>query len=170
MAKIKKRQLDSKALVIVVVVSILVLLIFYDGVTGKAWFRGGKGQKIYQCNDQVDNDGDGKCDFLWKNAYCTDGSVPGDPGCISKDDNDESSDCVPVCNANSDCGTNGYIGEPYCGADGNVYKDYATYACENAGKCSAVCNERIDSYLWQNCLGYGCSNGLCNQPPGNETA
>jgi len=131
----------------------------------------GKPKPTYQCNDHIDNDGDGYCDFGWRKASCNDGSIPGDSDCVSKDDNNEMGDCVPACNSNSDCGTNGYIGNLYCLGDGNVYKDYVSYVCENAGKCNAVCNSQTSSYLWQNCLGYGCANGVClsGNQTGNQT-
>jgi hypothetical protein len=146
--------------VILVLAVVLVTSIGYSAMTGYA-SKGKVGKKpTYQCNDHVDNDGDGFCDFNWRKAYCRDGSTPGDPACISKDDNDESGDCTPACDTNQDCGVNGYIGDPYCW-EGDVYRDYITYTCENAGKCSAVCNSQISGYLWDNCQGNGCSNGQC---------
>jgi len=125
---------------------------------------GGKGGPSSQCNDHLDNDGDGFCDFSWKKAYCSDGAIPGDSDCVSKDDDGEFGSCVPACNSNSECGTNGYVGNLYCGGDGNVYRDYQSFTCENAAKCSSVCNSQINSYLWQNCNSFGCSNGQCNFP------
>jgi len=156
--------LENKHTLIVFVVIVLVVVVLNNlegNFTGLA--RGGiPGKPNYQCSDGIDNDKDGYCDFLWKNAKCSDGSRPGDPGCISKDDNDESTDCLPVCYTNSDCGINDYIGSSYCDSDGNLYKDYQTFTCENAGKCSSVCNEQISGLLWQNCgNNMTCSNGAC---------
>jgi hypothetical protein len=152
----------KEILLLIVIIGILVVLVGCTS-TGLGKGKKGGGKKIKpQCNDKKDNDGDGYCDFLTKKTRCNDGSTPGDPGCISKDDNDESNDCEPACNANKECGTNSYVGDPYCGGDGNVYRDYQSFICENAGKCSAVCNEQRDSLLWQNCGGLGCSNGECN--------
>lgn len=167
-------MLNKEKIYVLSVILFLATTLVISGCTSsltgeaKGGVKGG-GKKEVQCNDHIDNDGDGKCDFLWRKAFCNDGSIPGDPGCISKDDNDESSDCIPACNTNGDCGTNGYVGNPYCGADGNVYRDYKTYVCENAGKCSAVCNNHLDGLLWQYCTGYGCTAGQCNDPPGNNT-
>lgn len=42
----------------------------------------------YQCADGIDNDSDGRCDL--PTSICTDNSVPGDLGCLSLTDNDES--------------------------------------------------------------------------------
>lgn len=47
-------------------------------------------QPAVECEDSMDNDGDGYCDF--SASSCTDGSVPGDAGCTSELDPDES-DC-----------------------------------------------------------------------------
>ena len=45
---------------------------------------------ITECKDGIDNDGDGFCDLAA--STCTDGSTPGDTGCLSESDNDET-DC-----------------------------------------------------------------------------
>lgn len=42
-----------------------------------------------QCSDHIDNDNNGYCDFAASGAYCSDGSILGDPGCSSKNDNME---------------------------------------------------------------------------------
>jgi len=48
-----------------------------------------KREKIeYQCNNGIDDDSDGFCDL--PTSACTDGSTPGDPGCYSDIDDDES--------------------------------------------------------------------------------
>ena len=41
----------------------------------------------YQCSDGIDNDSDGYCDTA--SGTCADGSTPGDPGCSSATDDDE---------------------------------------------------------------------------------
>jgi len=144
---------------LVVLVTSNSLLLAPGGGKGKP-VGGGKGGSS-QCNDHIDNDGDGFCDFSWKKAYCSDGSTVGDSDCLAKDDNDETGSCVPACNSNSNCGSNGYIGNPYCGGDGNLYRDYQSFTCDNAGTCAAVCNELISPQIWDNCLGNGCQNGAC---------
>jgi len=54
---------------------------------------GNKGGKVKpQCNDGIDNDYDGYCDYLTKRTKCIDGSTPGDVDCASKDDDKEGSD------------------------------------------------------------------------------
>lgn len=88
-------------LVILFVLSIIVFAI-KGGIPGK-----GGGPKA-ACNDHLDNDGDGYCDFAWRNAYCNDGSIVGDQDCSSKDDNNESGTTFcgdGTCDANEDCST-----------------------------------------------------------------
>ena len=62
-------------------------------------------QPSVECEDGIDNDLDGFCDF--SASSCTDGSIPGDSGCTSELDPDE-----------SDCGDNvceGTESWPACG-------------------------------------------------------
>jgi hypothetical protein len=51
----------------------------------------------YECSDGVDNsDNDGYCDL--PTSVCTDGSTPGDPGCDSATDNDETNPAPTAAN------------------------------------------------------------------------
>jgi len=154
-----------------------------DGITGEAkgglsatnvgqgvgLGSGGKGggKVKAQCSDGIDNDGDGYCDYLTKKTKCTDGSIPGDVDCASKNGDEGSFDCISACDVNSACGANLYVGGPYCETDGNVYKDFESYTCENAGQCNAVCNKQTNGLLITNCA-YGCTSGSCNAPPYQE--
>lgn len=66
-----------------------------------------------------------------------------------------------TCNSNSDCGTSGYIGSPFC-QGGNVYQDYKTYTCSNPGTVSSTCSNSTEAKLKQTCSsGQICSNGSC---------
>ena len=56
---------------------------------------GGSGSTTtVQCNDHLDNDADGFCDYARKGASCSDGSTPGDPQCVSKNDTTEADSCT----------------------------------------------------------------------------
>ncbi|MEK6893040.1 MAG: alkaline phosphatase family protein [Nanoarchaeota archaeon] len=123
---------------------------------------------IAQCNDHKDNDGDGYCDFAWAKGYCSDGSILGDPDCSAKDDKNETAPCTVQCSSASQCGTDGYVAANYCGVDGNVYRDYQTFSCSNAGTCASVCSSQTASRLIQTCS-LGCSEGRCIAPPINDS-
>lgn len=146
----------------VLVLVLSLLNSFGDDITGDLVKSTNVGKTTPQCRDNIDNDKDGKCDYLQRGTSCKDGSIPGDPGCTSRNDNDESPlNCIVACKSNNECGTNGYAGGNYCGTDGNVYRGYISYTCQNAGACSSTCNEKIDGLLIETCS-YGCTNGACN--------
>jgi len=64
-----------------------------------------------------------------------------------------------LCSSNSDCGTNGFIGDAFC-SDGNVLQNYRTYSCLNSGTINSSCTYSDSNHTKQNCL-YGCSNATC---------
>ena len=68
-----------------------------------------------------------------------------------------------ICSQNSDCGTDGFIGNPFC-QSGNVFQNYITYTCNNPGTSSSSCSNSTAAQLKQTCS-YGCLNGVCNQNP-----
>ncbi len=123
-----------------------------------------------QCSDKTDNDGDGFCDFA--GCRITGGrdktNLSADPDCTSYEDNNESKECVSVCQNSSDCGIDGYIGEISCNEDGNLHQDYRLYFCNNPGKCNANCDNRIESRIVENCI-YGCIGNACSQNVSNQT-
>jgi uncharacterized repeat protein (TIGR01451 family) len=68
---------------------------------------------------------------------------------------------VATCTVNSDCGTNGFIGGPFCQGN-NVYQDYITYACISPGTSASHCTNFTTSQLQTTCTGnQTCSNGTC---------
>ena len=44
-----------------------------------------------------------------------------------------------ACSFNGDCGTNSYIGSPLCQGS-NIYQNYITYTCNNAGSANSYCS------------------------------
>jgi hypothetical protein len=70
------------------------------------------GWQLLLCDDGLDNDGDGFCDTV---GPCTDGSTPGDPGCASATDPDET-DPALICDNGLD-------------DDGDGWTDAADPAC-----------------------------------------
>ena len=161
------------------VIGILVGYTIATGVTAIGLAKGGKPGKpeepVAQCSDGLDNDGDGYCDFAWKKAECTDGSIVGDAGCATKDDNDETNcgdgvcegtetcnDCVSDCGSCVSCGDGSCNGdetcatcEADCGACPPVCGDSICEGDETCATCEADCGSCIY-----------CGDGSCN---GNET-
>ncbi len=74
-----------------------------------------------------------------------------------------SQQCATVtCSTNSECGTNGLTGSPFC-QSGNVYQNYKTYTCNNPGTSSSTCSNSTAAQLQQTCTGnQTCLNGSCN--------
>jgi hypothetical protein len=82
------------------------------------------------CNDGLDNDGDGLCDTV---GPCTDGSTPGDPGCASATDPDET-DPALICDNGLD-------------DDGDGWADTADPACIHplTGLEETQCQDGVDN-------------------------
>ncbi len=65
------------------------------------------------------------------------------------------------CFSDSDCGTSKYMGSAYCN-DGNIYQDYVSYTCNNAGTTFSYCTDSVSPKLKQTCnLNQSCSRGAC---------
>jgi len=70
--------------------------------------------------------------------------------------------CLTIaCSTKSDCGTDGYINQPYCRGN-SVYQDYVTYTCHNPGTTSSYCSSSTTARLIQTCsTNQQCMNGRC---------
>jgi len=67
---------------------------------------------------------------------------------------------LPIaCLIDADCGTDDYIGNPFCQND-DVWQDYITYTCSNPGKSTASCSDSTAPKLKEECVG-GCTDGRC---------
>jgi hypothetical protein len=67
-----------------------------------------------------------------------------------------------TCTTNSQCGTDGFSGSAVCGANGDVYKNYTTYTCNNAGTANSTCTHTNEQRLFADCTGtQTCTNGAC---------
>ena len=67
----------------------------------------------------------------------------------------------PVCSTNSQCGTDGFTGGPFCTGNG-VYKNYITYTCNFPGTTNSSCSSSTTAQLQNMCLNnQTCSNGSC---------
>ena len=66
------------------------------------------------------------------------------------------------CSSNTDCGTNGYEGSPFCQGN-SIYKNFRTYTCNNPGASGSTCISSINPQLFNNCSSdQVCSNGSCS--------
>ncbi len=67
-------------------------------------------------------------------------------------------ECILIrCTKNSDCGTNGYVGEAYCSINGDVARDFRTFKCNQAGTPQSFCSNNITTNIITECLG----NEIC---------
>ena len=71
--------------------------------------------------------------------------------------------CLPqiniTCSRNSDCGIDGWIGQPQC-SNNNLVQDYRTFICNMPGTTGSFCSNLTVSRVLEICNN-GCSNGAC---------
>jgi hypothetical protein len=173
MAKNSNKKLVLMIVLVVLVVAVVAYAYFgLGGISGAASSAALKAQ----CSDGIDNDKDGYCDFNYPHK-CTDGSKVGDKDCVSKGDNNESSNCAPskeVCdNRDNDC--DGLIDEglvQQCGVTEVGACEFGTQTCLSGvwGTCSGNIDPRpetCDGILDEDCdgeidEGCQCFNGQTN--------
>ena len=98
---------------------------------------------------------------------CNNETTPSLETCDGQDNNCDGTidENLPiVCSQTSDCGTDGYNGNNFCGTDGNIYRNYSTYSCFSINTCNSECSTDTGAIIQENCFGLGCSNGVCNSP------
>jgi len=66
------------------------------------------------------------------------------------------------CYKNSDCGSEGLFGNPYCSGN-NLTQNYVAHTCNNPGTLQSFCTSQSFSRVNETCR-YGCSNGVCLTP------
>jgi uncharacterized repeat protein (TIGR01451 family) len=77
--------------------------------------------------------------------------------------NGSCTDQTIACTTSSQCGTNAFTGSPFCGQNGDVYQNYITYVCNNAGTATSYCSSNTASQLQNTCAtNQTCQNGTCN--------
>lgn len=70
----------------------------------------------------------------------------------------QNGNCIDItCTSDSDCGTNGYIGNNFCSSD-DVFQNYITYTCNNAGTSLSSCSNSTDTMLRLDCGDDSCGN------------
>ena len=126
---------------------------------------------LAECVESVGNVLVEDCDFGCSEGECLEVACANNSDC---DDFDTTTD--DVCNfpgtpdifctnneincfVNSDCGTNGLIGNLSC-FQGDVAQDFRSFACNNPGTGDSFCSSNVSRQIIENCPGL-CSEGVC---------
>lgn len=70
----------------------------------------------------------------------------------------------PTCSRNSDCGTDGYVGDPFCGNDdwplylNHLYWSYRSFTCNNPGTPQSSCSNSYINVLQKFCGRSDCTD------------
>jgi len=131
-----------------------------DGLVGNPFCQSGdvyKNFRTYTCNNPGTT-----------SATCTHSDVAELQNTCTGNQTCTSGSCTTVaCNSNSDCGTDGLIGNPFC-KNGDVYQSYKTNTCNNPGTANSSCTATLADQLQTNCTSnQNCSNGSCITNPTN---
>ncbi|MBU3906751.1 MAG: hypothetical protein KKA64_00700 [Nanoarchaeota archaeon] len=109
------------------------------------------------------------CGYGCENGEC----INEEPECITNDDCSEGyvceeNECVEepeiICESDSECGTDSYIGDLFCNGNDNVHQYYKEFTCNNPDTEESYCESRTRSVLSEECE-YGCSEGICSIEP-----
>jgi len=66
-----------------------------------------------------------------------------------------------MCLTDSDCGTNGFVGEQFCQGDKNLFGNYLTYTCNNPGSTYSSCTSSKTPQLVRTCnTDQKCKQGI----------
>lgn len=98
------------------------------------------------------------------NSDCNDNNPKTEDVCLYAGTSD--SICIhnPInCLEDSECGSDGFINTPFC-KDNDVFQDYKTFKCNNAGSSLSFCSISTILKLKNNCTeNQVCSNGVCKE-------
>lgn len=114
---------------------------------------------IEQCSDFCSN---GQCQTITchNNNECDDNNPLTIDQCINP--NTTSSQCRNTeinCASNLDCGFTGFLGNEFCSQE-DVYKNYQTATCNNAGTLLSSCTLSVNATLTAQC-DYACTDATC---------
>jgi hypothetical protein len=99
----------------------------------------------------------GKCQYC-SGSGCE--NYPAGTDCGGGDICNDVGQCVN-CNVDTDCGINGWNGEPSC-RFGDVYQDFGDYTCQRPGQTNSYCSGGISTTRKIDCRGtQTCESGAC---------
>jgi cysteine-rich repeat protein len=156
-----------------------------DGYTGSAFCSQGKVVKLYKtytCSDKGTVDSscsskteeriiescangcqNGMCIILFpcnQDSDCNDNNAYTEDKCINPGTPQSYCEHNPIfCFTSSDCGTNGFIGDPFCSTN-LILKLFKTYSCSNAGTSNSFCSSTNSTQQINSCQ-YACLEGSC---------
>ena len=116
-------------------------------------------KKSQTCADFCTN---GQCNnaVCHNNSECDDSNVYTEDLCLNPGTvNSECKHNPIACKNNADCGSNGFTGEQFCSGK-DVFQNYLTFNCNNAGTSLAYCTNLSIGQLKQTCS-EACKNGNC---------
>lgn len=97
------------------------------------------------------------------NSDCIDGNVSTEDICVNPGTIQSFCTHNPIkCFVNSDCGIDGFVGNLFCGAGGDVYRNFTTFTCNFPGTSNSSCSNNTSPVLNQTC-DLGCVGGECVQ-------
>jgi hypothetical protein len=67
------------------------------------------------------------------------------------------------CSSNSQCGTDGFLGDNFC-EENSVFRNFKRFTCNNPRTPQSNCSSSTNKQLIQECVN-GCSEGVCSEEP-----
>ena len=115
------------------------------------------------CDDSCQ---DGACVIIncKSNADCNDNNLYTKDTCVNPNTPASYCNYEPIeCFNKNDCGVDGFRDGQYCSQNGDVVKDFETFACNSAGTPQSSCSSSVQPQLIEQCSSQGesCLNGEC---------
>jgi len=99
---------------------------------------------------------------------CDDDDSYTEDKCINPGTKESRCENDPIdCKSNSDCGSNGLLGDLYCNLN-NVFDNFITYICENPGTSQSTCSYGLNSQMVEDCGGDSCGDYGTNYCKGDD--
>ncbi len=108
----------------------------------------------------------GKCTNITcrNDSECNDNNPRTEDKCLNPNTTQSLCQHNPItCITKTDCGCDGFIGNSFCqSGNNNVFQNFVTYTCNNAGTSQSSCSNSTLAKLKTNCTAnQKCLNGIC---------